>query len=519
MKDIGKRKIVYWGTGKICSECLMAHKEVEPAFFIDSNKEGTFDGKPILKPDCIENWHELFVIITIKSFDVVKTQLERFGLSEGTDFESYKAYFKIEYYDIPTSVQRLSDLPVSWEGYSLLFQDFELYSNRKNTERISFFRRLSEKAGKDDFLVIAPAGVMNEEDTSRSYGFLFRQIPVFSLDKNSFNELDMGLSSDDERFIKEVENFKDYPDSFERRMANRNRYYWYKKVFSTISVKQVFYWGCWFEAYYFLRHLAYLNTAGFYVMEYGWLPGTFCIDPLGSAGESFLMSRPELIQNHALVDREKIVKIKNYIKKSKLDSWTFKVFDEDDKKLTKLDERPRILFIGMGEKGIAVVNGSEKWRRSVSSSVNSTKEAVNILSDICDRNDWNLIIKPHPEVSTFGEEIEKEHNNIVFIKEKRIDDLLEISDVVVSIVSSVEVKALIYGKPVVQLGHSPLQHTGATYYAGSGTEIEDLLKKALKQGFTEAQEMKFDSYLEFMLENYWYDDMQPREVRYGKHEN
>ena len=96
-----------------------------------------------------------------------------------------------------------------------------------------------------------------------------------------------------------------------------------------------------------------------------------------------------------------------------------------------------------------------------------------------------------------------------------IDRLLHLSDVVISISSAVEYKALIYGKPLVQLGHTTLSKKECSYGVESIEKIECQLQEALKKGMTKKQNENFEQYMVQLLENYLWDDLSDREMRYG----
>lgn len=59
-------KIVYWGAGSIGKMCLKLYPDIQPEFFIDSNWEkGLFCDIPVKKPEEIEQWDGLFIVITL----------------------------------------------------------------------------------------------------------------------------------------------------------------------------------------------------------------------------------------------------------------------------------------------------------------------------------------------------------------------------------------------------------------------------------------------------------------------
>lgn len=170
----------------------------------------------------------------------------------------------------------------------------------------------------------------------------------------------------------------------------------------------------------------------------------------------------------------------------------------------------------MGDSSMGINPESDYWKQYVSSFFSSTQEAVSFVAEICRRNEWNFVFKPHPSpANKDGLAQDKLGDTIIQVKYTEIDRLIELSDVVISIASAVNYKVLIYGKPLVQLGHTTLSQKGCCYEIQSIDEIEAQLRNALENGMTEVQNENFEFHMEQLLENYLWDDLSNRALRYG----
>ena len=159
---------------------------------------------------------------------------------------------------------------------------------------------------------------------------------------------------------------------------------------------------------------------------------------------------------------------------------------------------------------------SEYWSKYISAHFHSTLDAVLFVSKICDRNQWNFIFKPHPSViKDTGTAPEKLPKSLIYIKDMKIDRLIELADVVVSIASAVDYKVLIYDKPLVSLGHTTLYKKGCSYEPKNVDDIETQIKMAMDNGMTEEQNANFERHMAQLLENYLWDDLSKRDLRYG----
>ena len=71
--------------------------------------------------------------------------------------------------------------------------------------------------------------------------------------------------------------------------------------------------------------------------------------------------------------------------------------------------------------------------------------------------------------------------NTIFVEQADINDLIDLSDVIVTVVSSVSYIALIREKPVVMLGYTQLKNKECTYEAFQIDEIDSVLTQAVKE--------------------------------------
>ena len=145
----------------------------------------------------------------------------------------------------------------------------------------------------------------------------------------------------------------------------------------------------------------------------------------------------------------------------------------------------------------------------------TSTEAAIYLANLCKKNQWKFIYKPHPYY-IHPEQVSCLPSNTIFVEEADINDLIDIADVTVTILSSTNYNALIRYKPVVMLGYNQTRGKGCTYEAFEKDKIEDTIKEALEKGFTQEQQDAFLKHIAQCLKYYLYDDLQERPIRYGR---
>lgn len=523
-------KIVYWGAGSIGKMCLKLYPDIQPEFFIDSNWEkGLFCDIPVKKPEEIEQWDGLFIVITLMTaVNDIEKILNSKKLIKNQNYVRCQEFFGIKRGTAEESIYTVKNYIEKNKKYkNAVFIRAPIFSGRDVDNIVRFFHYYGVRH-QQKCILFSSSPIVNDIYFSDIVGYPVFNIPEIcrwngtlnngiNLDRSCLVHGDV-LSEHEKNWIYDLEDRKLSEDKELSYIVTAEVYWYYKNIFSIIQPSKVIIWGGWGRESYILAELAKKNSTPYGFMEHGWIPGTYQFDRQGIAGQSEYADATGKILNFN--DRSKISevkKIRKYIITNKIDTGRFQKNKEDEKNLQRIDKRRQtIFFVGMDDYGMGMNPKSYYWKEYVSSIFASTQEAVLYIDVICRKNDWNFIFKPHPSPA-FKNELSKEQltDSIIQIKHMEIDRLLHLSDVVISISSAVEYKALIYGKPLVQLGHTTLSKKECSYGVESIEKIECQLQEALKKGMTKKQNENFEQYMVQLLENYLWDDLSDREMRYG----
>lgn len=526
------KKLVFWGTGIIANMCLKQFPDIRPYFFIDSNwiTTGTFHGISVSRPDEIKKWDELFVVIAVSAaHEEIEAALKKKGLEKEKDYIGFRDFFVCQKKTVMESLTFINNYINKNSTYinsTLIFTS--LFTSRIADISINFFQSYAQKKGTGKCVFLTSLGVINEEYAEKQMGFpVFdapqicgwsgresENIPIINEKLIHVEE----LSTEEKKWIEYLEERKVHTNKELSFRATAEIYWYYKNVFAILQPREVIIWGGWQRPPYILAELSKRNHIPFGFMEHGWIPGTVQFDRRGIAGQSEYAVCPEKILDLTVKNETTDVKaIREYVKKVQLDTREFRKNDLDEKKLLQIDKtRKTIFFVGMDDFGMGMNPQSEYWSKYISAYFRSTLEAVLYVSKICENNQWNIIFKPHPsKVNDIGINFDDLPSNLICIKDMKIDRLIEIADVVVSIASAVDYKTLIYGKPLVSLGHTTLQKKGCCYEPENIADIEIQLKMAVDNGMTVEQNENFELHLAQLLENYLWDDLSVRDLRYG----
>lgn len=531
------KKIVFWGTGKIANMCLKHFPDIVPQFFIDSNWNTTekFQGFPVYRPDEVKDWDELFVIVAtgVVAYEEIENLLKKKGLIKEKDYVYIRQFLGHHKKTVAESLAFIKDSIYKNECYknsTLIYA--AVFVNRISDILTNFFRAYGQS--KQNCVFITLLNYFNEEYAEKQIGMPVFDVPsicmwpgkkrgnVLGLEDELEHIDEFGheseLSADEKKWLRNMEQRKSCLDQELSYKITAEIYWYFKKVFAMIQPKEVIIWGGWQRVQYILADISKRNNIPFGFMEFGWIPGTIQFDRRGIAGQSEYAVHPEKILNLPIMNKDMDMKaIREYIKKTQLDNGMFRLNDLDEESYSRIDKtRKTIFFVGMDDFGMKMNPQSEYWSEYVSSYFRSTLDAVLYVAKICERNDWNLVFKPHPSsVNDAGNGPAKLPQSLIFIRNMQIDRLIESADAVVSIASSVDYKALIYGKPLVSLGHTTLHEKGCCYEPKDMDDIERQLKLAVDNGMTEQQNANFERHMAQLLENYLWDDLSERDLRYG----
>lgn len=520
------KEIVYWGIGSICKMCIEHYPENVPSFFIDSNPgKRSFVGKEVKLPNEIINWWQYYIVITIKSSRAsaeVQKYLERIGLRKDEDFCTYEEVFLCSNPTIQVSINLVDTYITKHpEVINPIMLVVPLVSHRSGKNLRRFFSNYIKKRGHNKCVIFSNLQVITSEIASERL-----KCPVFYIpDTNSSirgDDIDMEtargikekLLEQEINWIEDMEDKKSSPNKEQSIYESAEIYYYYKAVIERIKPSKIIIWGNWSRESYILGHLSSCYNIPCGYMEYGWIPGTFQVDPRGIAGQSEYAVNLHMFDKSVIENIYNIEQIKQYVINKKLDNRTFVDTEEDNAALFRVKENMKNVFlVGMDDYGMQMNPKNGYWKKHISNIVESTEQALFLLSKLCKKNKWNLIFKPHPGnlVPNLGKDME----DVIIVRNMEIDRLIRLSDVVISISSAVEYKALIYGKPLVQLGITGLLGKGCTYVVTEKQMLEQQMISALNNGMTQKQKENFDRFLQILLQRYLWDDLSERSLRYG----
>ncbi|EKG1724337.1 hypothetical protein PON48_001644, partial [Campylobacter coli] len=281
------------------------------------------------------------------------------------------------------------------------------------------------------------------------------------------------------------------------------------------SPKKVFIWNKFNATHEILYLVCLRRNIQCVFMEFGVIPGTFNFDLQGQMGESWIANHTSDFNDLTINsnDLENAKKVLEYIYKEKLCrnlQPENNLIDNIKCKIKK--DRPTIVYFGQNDFEAGMIPYNQHVVKYHSPWSIDSNDACRVLSEICIKNDWNFIYKPHPNL----EWLEEKKSEIIDARGVDIHELIDLADVVVTILSQSSYEALMRNKPVVMLGYTHLKHKNCTYEAFAKDDVEQILDKAIKDGFTEEMRKNFHSHIARLLKYYLYDDYVARKFKYGK---
>lgn len=398
------REIIYWGAGDIGEQCFLQHPELMPAFFIDSfSEKKELFGKEIKRPDEIRDWSKYFVIITVKKGQEIENYLR---LYKNTDYMWYGDYFSCR---VPSVIEIVNFVQAFMEQCDetvrpILFfapvvkrrkrEAFELflktYAKKRYPQKVLLFTvlqtvsaiEIAERTGCDTFC----RPDIEEWDGKHSKdGVYIRGIADLSIEELNW--------------LKAMQNRKISLDQEGSLKYSQKMYCYYDTIMKITNPAEVIIWSGWTEESYILGHIAEVRGIPHGYMEYGWIPGTNQFDPCGIGGQGVYAVKPDVLDELSVdrADLAKVSDIKRYVVENQMDTRTFMKTEADDAELRKVVcEKKTILLVGMDENGMRMNPRDAYWGQYISGIYHSVEEVLVDLVDICTKNGYNLIFKPHP---------------------------------------------------------------------------------------------------------------------------
>lgn len=489
-----KRRIVIWGTGNICSK-IMNLGLLNPQYFIDNDlsKSGNIlYGLEILHPTQIAEWENIFIILSLDNYLPVKRQLINIGLKEKEDFIWYREWlFGQDAGKLVEEARQFMENEIKLyekaEGCKIIFSDF-LSFDKGVCEYVNRLNKIEK-----NLVLFSEAGWISDLEKNKL------NIPVIKLPRILSRNQYIKKADNQNLFdLKEVEDIKNnevcreaalnlrmgYPD-----MAEGYEYivcyFAYKTVHEIIRYwkpEQVILWNAFYAIHLIIRSICREMNIPVRYMEFGNIPGTIILEETGQMGESYPARAPEEFLDIPVSTEEYINAGQSvrYLRQSRLNRNVQphnNLLQEVKKKLKH--GRSVIFYAGQNDNASGMQPYTENTRRFHSPIFKTSDEAALFLAEVCRKNDWNYIYKPHPMMAEHCKEDEMPEN-VISVNNVDINDLIDMADVVVTILSTVSYIALIREKPVVMLGYTQLKGKGCTYEAFEKCEIEEQLINAIK---------------------------------------
>lgn len=252
--------------------------------------------------------------------------------------------------------------------------------------------------------------------------------------------------------------------------------------------------------------------------EFGVLPGTFGLESKGQMGESWPAVQPSEFSSLS-IDESDVFSAKKtlkYLYESKLNrNVQPKDAIPDHIQSIANNGRKTVLYIGQNDFESGLLPYTAHSAKFHSPAYSSSLDALDELSLLAKKNNWNLIYKPHPIMSRYYGIPSELPENITYVDAVNMEALIDICDVVVTILSTTAYSSLIREKATMCLGYTQLKGKGCTYEAFDRVELESELKSALKYGVTAEMSEKWVVHVAQLMKYYLVDDLTDKPIKIG----
>lgn len=510
-------KKVVWGTGYYASRFFITHDIKDIDLFIDSDmkKDGQmFLGKQIIHPSKIENWKELFVYIPFNYFGEISEKLKKKGLKEQDDFTKYMRVQCLSEDEAEKDYQRaVAEIIMQKDKMQgkILFWGLQWWYK---CEYKKFLLQMQGNREGARFALVAEEVWLDRVSTE-----IKAEVPtiiapkIFNLETYIKGEQ---VLTNENIYVEQLNgSFSDHINAI---LMVDYIYKYIYKIIDELKPISIIALSTSTTAHSILREICKKERIPIIFTHPGILPGTFAFDIGGEVGESLPAIYAEKFTALSVSNSEikEASEVWRYLAASKLN----RKFQPQNQCINYINSKrkqglPIVFYAGQNDICSHMVPYTQNTRKYHSPMFQSSIEAAVYLADLCKRNNWNFVYKPHP---MFIQENVKEllPANTIYIETGDINDIVDVSDVVVTILSQTNYVALIRHKPVVMLGYNQTRGKGCTYEAFEKDKIESTIMEALKNGFTKAQQDAFLLHIAQVLKYYLYDDMSERALRFGR---
>ena len=551
VKDVKEhnKKLICFGAGEAALDFFSLFRqglESHISCFVDNYKGGTEFSLgtycyPVYSPDILKSENDIIILITSGYYNEIAIQLNHMSnLSKANIYISHLLISNQQYSGI-SSITETVENEVEKSKTEMLYYKNNINNYLKNVllfgELIenkalvhTFNKTISRELNGFNFFYLA------ESDTQCEVNCPVILVPELFRRGYPINSLEIDIEID-KKIISSINNnpyLKKALDLTTARFSDASKgsaeyfvYLSYKYLSIYLDIFKPVAVIIWLEFYAFhiiLNNICRERGIRVFFYEFGVLPGTYCLETDGQMGES-LPAKNHIEFNNLYVNDNDLLEAKvvwDYLKNNKIGRRKLMpsnlLMSTDTIRQSLNDKHPVVLYAGQNdyESGIYPHDDFAKGYHSPIFSLSD--EAAMFLANICKKNNWNFIYKLHPAVLFFDAQKQETTypDNAIIIHHADIHELIDMSDVLVTITSQMGYMSLIRKKPALMLGYTQLRGKGCTYEAFEISQIESELVNAINMGFTSEQEKSFQKHIAQVLKYYVYDDLQDRPVRYGR---
>lgn len=393
---------------------------------------------------------------------------------------------------------------------------------------INFLNQMSAYNQKSQFILLSEVTAENRRKTEDNIRFeylctphlLAKEILVPYLNILASKEIANYLSRK-KYILQAVDNLNKRHKEIGEGYAEALMYYadrYIRVLLDKIKPDMVILWNEFYAFHMIFQQVCKIKKIKIGYMEFGCIPGTFALEKHGQQGESFPACHPICFNSLGITKQEirAAVKGKKYIFKTCLNrNWQPLFGKMDEIFLLKKKGQPVITYMGQNDYESGMYPYTIRTKRYHSPVFQTTLEGLEFIELLAIKNNWTLLYKPHPIMEALGHEAEngKRYLNLTSIN---IHEVIDYSDIVITILSQSAYISLLRNKPVVLLGYMQLKKSGCVYEAYHKKLIEKKLKEALKYGYTDKQKKCFLKHMTRLLKYYLIDDQMHPEIPFGR---
>lgn len=254
-------------------------------------------------------------------------------------------------------------------------------------------------------------------------------------------------------------------------------------------------------------------------VERGFLEGTMMFSVEGYGKDAININPEKFCSLPISVNElEKAKKVIKFLRETQFNRYA-QVAGNDTVQFKKwaTSRKSKILLVGAFDFENPSFPQSDRTKEMYNPFFETSRKALIYIAKLSKRNDWELLYKPHPLFERIDRSKKgNKETDAFYARNINVNDLIDLADVVICMVSGVSYISLIREKPIVALAYTPLKGKGCCYEPKSKRDIEVQIKMAIKYGISDNQKKLFIKHIAQVNKYYYFDDLGNRPLRYGR---